>query len=191
MGLLYFLASETYQLCRKLYARIRPNRTSEGQHRASGNKYQTKLHEVLQILQQAQQLTALEKKDREAHIYIIFAKVGLETIIKDKETPEDIKKMCETGLCAVLELEKDVVKSATRVVRNLSYSKNDWKTNMEGVKNLNQIITLLDRLLYVNPADELANQFLNSQVDANLEPEIEKKRELVKKEQLHFVKKYT
>jgi hypothetical protein len=50
---------------------------------------------------------------------------------------------------------------------------------------------LLDRLLYMNPADDLANQFLKSHCDVNLQPEIEKKRQIVKKELNTFSKKNT
>ena len=189
MGLLEFLAVETFHLCQKLHTRIWHNRRSQGGNTDSGIYFQSKLKEVSEIMQQAEELAAIKNDHREAHIYIIFAKVGLEAIIKDKQTPVDVKEKCETVLCDVLNAEKEVMKSATRVVRTISCSQSDWKTEMEGITKLNQIVTLLDRLLYMNPADDLANQFLKSHCDVNLQPEIEKKRQIVKKEFKHFFKK--
>jgi uncharacterized protein (UPF0147 family) len=181
MGLLYYLASESLHHTRKAYRRLRHNQVQQASATVSSNETLTrKITEITTQLEEAENCHK-QKNFSDEHIHYILAKELLHAITNDEKTPEDVKKTCAKIISGILVCQPDVELKAKRAVRSLAATPKNWRSNMEGVTELNQIVTILQNLLYVDPSDEFADEILDNQQGLFEQDEVQKKRDLVQK----------
>jgi hypothetical protein len=184
MGMLYYIASEGYRFTAKQLKKHRQQRKLRTTTLGQGTNFAQDCCEASELCKLAEELLS-KKSPRQANLKLISAHKILDNVQSSEGIPDSLKLQCAEKLSSIFEKQEKLVKDAIRGVQSLTYKPNTWRTNIDGITHLKEIVTVLDQILYTDGAHPdciWAEQYLHDQQHTSATAKkLEEKKALIKK----------